>query len=568
MSRSWWYRFSFMLVVFVFSTMAIIPTVFNFNEKSTFPIKSKINLGLDLQGGLYMVLGIDFKKVYRDEVKNYIVKVKATLADEGIDSTLGDLNLADPIDPRHGIVITDPSQLEQAKDKIKDFYQYPLRLTKSTGTALEFGLSGQYATDIEENAVKKSIEVIRNRIDEFGVTEPEIVSQGADRIVIQLPGVKDIERAKELIGKTAKLEFKMINEEIPQAQMSGWMTTAEKEGIVYKRGTRFSDYVVKMNNRFQKEIPKGYELVFKKTLNKVTNEVERLDPYIVESTTNLTGEQLQDATVRIDQQDNQPYVGITFKTQGAKTFEEITGANVGRRLSIILDGNVYSDPVIQARIAGGNAQITLGAGNYNDLLQEARDLSLVLRAGALPVELEFQEQRIVGPSLGKDSIEASRLAGLIGAGLVFLFILFYYKLSGGIAISILVFNIIMVLACLVGLEATLTLPGIAGIALTVGMAVDANIIIYERIKEEIQVGTPIREAVETGFSRAFWTILDANLTTAVAGLMLLNFGTGPIRGFAVTLIIGIVATVYTSYFVGRIVFEFYMDKTRGKELSI
>ena len=192
----------------------------------------------------------------------------------------------------------------------------------------------------------------------------------------------------------------------------------------------------------------------------------------------------------------------------------------------------------------------------------------MLRAGALPVELEFQEQRIVGPSLGADSIAKSKTAGLIAAALVFAFILFYYKFSGVLAIKALVLNVVFVMACLVGLEATLTLPGIAGIALTVGMAIDANIIIYERIKEELRFGTPIREAVETGFSRAFWTILDANLTTAVAGLMLLNFGTGPIRGFAVTLIIGIVCTVYTAYFVSKLYFEFYMDKTRGQKISI
>lgn len=548
--------------------MAIIPTVFNFNESSTFPVKSKINLGLDLQGGLYMVLGIDFKKVYRDEVQNYIKKVEVTLRDEGIASSPGDLNVKDSSDPRHSIVIGSVQDLQRAKDKIREFFAYPLRITGEKGSELEYGLGREFLNDIEENAIKKSIEVIRNRIDEFGVTEPEIVSLGADRIVIQLPGVKDIERAKELIGKTAKLEFKLVNDDFTGPQMAQWMEKSKKAGIEYKRGERFSEYVDKMNAFFKKDLPKGFSLAFKKTLSKVTNEVETLLPYVVESATNLTGEELQDATVRIDQQNNQPYVGMTFKSTGAKIFEQITGDNVGKRLAIILDGNVYSDPVVQARIGGGNAQITLGAGNYNDLLQEARDLSLVLRAGALPVELEFEEQRIVGPSLGADSIAKSKTAGLIAAGLVFLFILVYYKLSGVLAVKTLALNILFVLACLVGLEATLTLPGIAGIALTVGMAIDANIIIFERIKEEIQIGTPIREAVETGFSRAFWTILDANLTTAVAGLMLLNFGTGPIRGFAVTLIIGIICTIYTAYFVGKLYFEFYMEKTHGKELSI
>jgi preprotein translocase subunit SecD len=548
--------------------MAVIPTAFNFNESSSFPVKSKINLGLDLQGGLYMVLGIDFKKVYKDEVKNYMKKIEVTLKDEGVMSSIGRLNTTDAEDPRHSILISNPNDISKAKEIIKEFFSFPLRLTGEKGSEIELALGREFKKDIEDNAVKKSIEVIRNRIDEFGVTEPEIVSQGSDRVVIQLPGVKDIERAKELIGKTAKLEFKMVNDDINPTLMNGWMTKSKEAGIDYVRGQAFSVYVDKMNEFVRKDIPNGFELVFQKTLNKATNEVEQLTPFVVESGTNLTGDSLQDATVRVDQQNNQPYVSITFKAQGAKIFEKLTGDNVGKRMAIILDGNVYSAPVIQTKIGGGNAQITLGAGNYNDLLKEARDLSLVLRAGALPVELEFQEQRIVGPSLGADSIERSRLAGLIGALLVFVFIMFYYKISGVLAITTLAMNVLFVLAFLVGLEATLTLPGIAGIALTVGMAIDANIIIYERIKEELAFGTPVREAVETGFSKAFWTILDANLTTAVAGLMLLNFGTGPIRGFAVTLIIGIVCTVYTAYFIGKIFFEYYMDKTHGKSISI
>lgn len=574
MSRSWWYRFSFMIVMFLLALMTIIPTVFNFDtEKSSYPVKSKINLGLDLQGGLYMVLGIDFNKVFADEVKNYIKKVENSLKDEDIAAVSGSLNAKDPTDPRHSITISDSAKLEEAKAYIKEYFSYPLRLTGESGNSLEFGMGREFKMEIETNSVKKSIEVIRNRIDEFGVTEPEITSLGADRIVIQLPGVKDIDRAKDLIGKTAKLEFKIVHDTLATfdgnipADLQKLMDDAKAAGIEYKRGQRFSDYVRAMNE-FYKDLPKDHTLAFEKKLNPATNEVEQLFPYVVEATADLTGEGLQDATVRIDQQDNRPYVALTFKSAGAKIFEKLTGENVNKRMAIILDGNVFSAPTIQQRIGGGNAQITLGQGNYDTLLKEARDLSLVLRAGALPVELEFEEQRVVGPSLGADSIAKSKTAGLVAGALVFIFILIYYKFSGILAIKTLILNVVFVLACLVGLEATLTLPGIAGIALTVGMAIDANIIIYERIKEEIHMGTPIREAVETGFSRAFWTILDANLTTMVAGLMLLNFGTGPIRGFAVTLIIGIASTIYTAYFVSKVYFEFYMDKTRGKKISI
>ena len=430
----------------------------------------------------------------------------------------------------------------------------------------EYGLANVTKTNIEEQSVTKSIEVIRNRIDEFGVTEPEIISQGNDRIVVQLPGVKDIERAKGLIGKTAKLEFKLVNDAV--TGIPSWLDKAKEAGIEYKKGMRYSDYLAELNTFLKNDIPEGYQLVFQKTVNKFNNEIENQIPFIVEAAPRITGDMLQDARVQIDQQKNEPYVSLEFKSQGAKIFEEVTGDNVGKRLAIILDGNVYSAPNIQQRIAGGRAQITLGVGGFNKIMKEARDLALVLRAGALPVQLDFLEQRTVGPSLGQDSIVKARYAGLIGAGLVFLFIFFYYKISGFIAAATLTMNVLFVLACLVAFEATLTLPGIAGIALTIGMAVDANIIIYERIREEMKKGVGYYKAVENGFNHAFWTIVDANITTALAGLCLLNFGTGPIRGFAVTLLIGIIATVYTSYFVGRLLFEFYMNKVEGQELSI
>jgi preprotein translocase subunit SecD len=568
MTRSWWIQFLLFIGLTVFSLMALVPTMTKIEDNSSFPIKSKINLGLDLQGGLYMVLGIDFKKVYKDEVANYIKKVQAALTDEGINSEIGVANADVADDPKHTIIISDNSQVEAAKDKIKEFFGYPLRLTNDKNNELEYGLSLTFKKEIEDSAVSKSIEVIRNRIDEFGVTEPEIISMGADRVVVQLPGVKDIERAKDLIGKTAKLEFKFVNDETPDATLMDWVDKAKKAGIEFNKGDRFSDYVAKVNEFVKNDLPNGYMLTFRKSVNKVTNETTEMYPYLVESTASLGGDDLQDAIVRIDQQNNRPYVAINFKPNGAKIFEKLTEENVGRRMAIILDGNVYSDPVIQEKIAGGNASINLGAGDYNESLTQARDLALVLRAGALPVELDFEEQRVVGPSLGGDAIKKAEYAAIVGSLLVFAFALVYYKISGVIAIVTLLLNVLFTLACLVGMEATLTLPGIAGIALTVGMAIDANIIIYERIKEEIRLGTPNREAVALGFNRAFWTILDANLTTAAAGLCLINFGTGPIRGFAVTLLIGIVATVYTAYFGSKIMFEYYIAKTSKKHISI
>ncbi|MGE3611573.1 MAG: protein translocase subunit SecD [Bacteriovoracaceae bacterium] len=568
MARGWWLRFSILVVLIVASLMGTIPTFLNLTEKSSFPVKSKINLGLDLQGGLYMVLGIDFNKVYRDEVVGYSKKAQQTLKEMGIESTVGDLDLSDRRDPKTSLTLAKQTDVDAAREKLKEFYAYPLRLTKEEGATLVYGLGREYIREIEDTALSKSIEVIRNRIDEFGVTEPEIVSQGTDRIVVQLPGVKDIDRAKDLIGKTAKLEFRFVNDEIPATQLGDLLNKVKAQGIEFKKGQRFSEYVHAVNEALKADLPSGYEIAFTKTTNKNTNVITAMDPYLVESTASLTGEELQEAFVRIDQQENRPYVALEFKASGAKIFEEITGANIGKRLAIILDGNVYSAPVVQSRIAGGSAQITLGAGDYNKVMAEARDLALVLRAGALPVELIFEEQRVVGPSLGADAIEKAQMAAIIGSFLVLAFMCFYYKLSGMIATVTIVLNVLFTLACLVALGATLSLPGIAGIALTVGMAVDGNILIYERIREELRAGMTPFEAVRTGFEKAFWAIADANITTALAGLCLLNFGTGPVRGFAVTLLIGIATTVYTSYFVSKVLFELYVGKGAKKTLSI
>jgi preprotein translocase subunit SecD len=568
MKTNWWVRFSVLLVLIVASVVVLIPTVVKIDENGSYPVKSKINLGLDLQGGLYMILGIDFKKVYRDEVQTYVRKIESILKDQEIALVIGDMDLSDVQDPKQSFTLSKATDAEAAKKKIKEMFGNMIRITKEEGASLQIALAHSVKTQIEEQSVGKSIEVIRNRIDEFGVTEPEIIAQGEDRIVVQLPGVRDIERAKELIGKTAKLEFKIVNDTIAPATIQGWMDKAKAAGIVYKKGDRFSDYLRKMNEALTSDIPAGYELAFEKS--NTPNGDESLNiPYVIEATPRITGDDLADARVQIDPQKNQPYVSMEFKTAGAKKFEETTGASIGKRMAVVLDGNVYSAPVIQAKIAGGHAQITLGSGaDYNKIMREARDLALVLRAGALPVQLDFLEQRTVGPNLGNDSIDQAKFASIIGCALVFAFALFYYRFSGVIAIVTLLLNVLFTVAILVAIDATLTLPGIAGIALTVGMAVDSNIIIFEKIRDEIRKGISSTKAFEMGYNSALWTILDAHITQAAAGFCLLNFGTGPIRGFAVTLLIGIAVTVYTAYYVSKIFYELYMDKSSGKELSI
>ncbi|MBP9682246.1 MAG: protein translocase subunit SecD [Bacteriovorax sp.] len=569
MKTSWWVRFSALLVFVVLAVLVLLPTVIKFDESGPYPIKSKMNLGLDLQGGLYMIMGIDFKKVYKDEVLTYARKVELLLKEQEIIVTPGAMDLSDPMDPKLSMTFSKASDIEAAKKKIKEFYAGNIRITKEENGKIEMALASLVKKQIEEQSVGKSIEVIRNRIDEFGVTEPEILAQGSDRIVVQLPGVRDIERAKELIGKTAKLEFKMVNDTLSPQVTTAWLEKAAKAGITYKKGDRFSEYLKKINEFLKADIPEGHELAFEKNTNKATGEEANI-PFVVETIAKITGDDLADARVQIDQQKNDPYVSMDFKPAGAKRFEEATGANIGRRMAVILDGNVYSAPVIQAKIGGGHAQITLGGGgaDFNKTMSEAKDLALVLRAGALPVQLDFLEQRTVGPNLGADSIEKAKMASIIGCTLVFIFAVLYYRFSGVIAVVTLLLNVLFTVAILVAIEATLTLPGLAGIALTVGMAVDANIIIFEKIRDELRRGISNYKSYELGFASALWTVLDAHITSAAAGLCLLNFGTGPIRGFAVTLLIGIVVTVYTAYYVSHLLFELYMDKTEGRELSI
>ena len=301
MKTSWWVRTSVLLVFIVLAVLVLLPTVMKFDENGHYPIKSKINLGLDLQGGLYMIMGIDFKKVYKDEVKTYARKIELALKDQEITITPGAMDESDQMDPKQVLVLTKATDMDAAKKKIKEFYPGLVRITKDEGDKLEIALAGSIKKQIEEQSVGKSIEVIRNRIDEFGVTEPEILAQGNDRIVVQLPGVRDIERAKELIGKTAKLEFKLVNDKMDPQVVMGWLDKATKAGISYKKGDRFSDYLKKMNEFLKAEIPEGHELAFEKKTNKATGEEVNL-PYVVETIPRITGDDLADARVQIDPQ--------------------------------------------------------------------------------------------------------------------------------------------------------------------------------------------------------------------------------------------------------------------------
>lgn len=411
------------------------------------------------------------------------------------------------------------------------YYAFPLQKRINLGLDLKGGMhlllkvdTSHLPEDTKFDAVDRAVEVIRNRIDEFGVRETSIQKQGEDEIVVQLPGVTDRERAIDIIGKTALLEFKLVAAE-PQ----------------------------KLQEAIAGNAPEGYELKYSQSDN---------EPLLLEKKAALTGDTISNAAMRFSSDSfNEPEVGLQFNAEGAKKFAELTAANVGRRLAIVLDGKVQSAPRIREAIPSGEAVIT---GRFD--VEQAQDLSLVLRVGALPAPMHIEEERTVGPLLGQDSINKGIKASIIGGIFVFAFMALYYLLAGVISDAALFLNLLVILGGLgilpklfPGVSATLTLPGIAGIALSLGMAVDANVLINERIREELATGKNLRLAIETGYSRAFSAIFDSNITTLIAAFLLFQFGTGPIRGFAVTLTIGLMASLFTAIVVTRTIFELLLD---------
>jgi len=400
---------------------------------------------------------------------------------------------------------------------ISCWYTFPLNKKINLGLDLQGGMhlvlkvdTSGIPQEVRHDAVDRALEIIRNRIDQFGVKEPSILKQGIDRIVVQLPGITERERALQIIGKTAQLEFKLVSDdpELLRQALSG-------------------------------KIPDDYEL---KYLDK--------EPLLIRKKASLTGDTLIDARVNFESQFGAPYVSLKFNSQGARIFSQVTGENVGKRLAIVLDGVVHSAPVIREKIPSGEAQIT---GRFS--VEEANDLAIVLRAGALPAPIRIEEERTVGPSLGKDSIRQGLFASFIGSSLVFIFMIIYYLFAGFVADLALILNFLIVLGVLGYFHATLTLPGIAGLALSLGMAVDANVLINERIREELKAGRSLRASISAGYDKAFSAIFDSNITTLIAAFFLFQFGTGPIKGFAVTLTTGILASLFTALFVTRTILE-------------
>ncbi|MEA2115686.1 MAG: protein translocase subunit SecD [Thermodesulfobacteriota bacterium] len=533
-----------LFTVILFSIMTLVPSFYagapDWWKKYLAP--EGLKLGLDLQGGMHLVLRVDLDKAVENSLELAASDLKEGLAEKNISAV--QLDSADP----GQVIFTLPNTgaVDTINQVIKeDFPNLDITVAAEEGSFPRISL--KLTTDeidfIRKNAVAQSLEIIRNRIDQFGVAEPVIIRQGEDEIVVQLPGIKDPDRAMDLIGQTAQLEFKLVADDagidlaelINQAVNSGqW-----KEGDSRKQ----------LNLSLQSRLPKGTEIYYQRIIDNQTKRESKV-PILINSPVLMTGEMVKNAQVRIGGTFNEPYVSLDLTGRGGKLFGNITEKNVNRRLAIVLDEVVRSAPVIREKILGGSAQIS---GSFSH--EEATDLAIVLRVGALPAPVEIIQNLTVGASLGQDSINKGLTAGLFGALMVLVFMVIYYRLSGIIADFALVLNILFLFSGLAMLGATLTLPGIAGIILSIGMAVDANVLIFERMREEFALGKSVKSGVDSGFNKAFWSIVDSQVTTLITALALFLFGTGPIKGFAVTLSLGIIFNLFAVLFCTRLIYE-------------
>jgi preprotein translocase subunit SecD len=427
-----------------------------------------------------------------------------------------------------------------------------LGLDLKGGAHILLQAKGTSENPLTEDSVQRLIAVLRNRVDQYGVTEPVIQREGNDRVIVDLPGVSDPEAALELIGKTAQLEFQNVVESSSPLPPGPERPNYESQEAYMEAVQRWEE-VKKQRDRLAEQLAEraGEES------NLEVSRGEEGGVYLL-GETYVTGKSLEDAKTTFDNL-GRPVVTLEFDKEGAEKFDQATAANVGRQIAIVLDGKVISAPVVQERISGGSAQIS---GNFTTA--EAQRLAIMLRAGALPVPVEILENRSIGPTLGADSIRSGLRAGLIGAMLVLVFMLVYYGKLGVAAIIALTSTILLLFAGLISLKATLTLPGIAGIILTIGMAVDGNILIFERMKEELREGKTPHASVDAGFRKALKTIVDANVTTLIAAAVLYYFGSGPIRGFAVTLSIGILASVFSAVIVTRALLQVFQSRRKAR----
>lgn len=582
MERSWWWKALLYGVVTIVSCLYLIPTVVPEEKRPAFFQKhftKRIQLGLDLQGGLHLVYEVNIGKAVQAKADRFANEIEDAVKKKTQDVTISR-------EGRDDVVVTfnNPADAAKLDQSIMRDYRDRLEEVERDAAAgkVRLRIDSDHVAEIEDLALRQGIETLRGRVDKFGVSEPTIIKKGTD-IVVELPGLKaaDFERIKAIIGRTAQLEFKIVDDDADD-YMKKLVATIPQDGPVKWELDQWSE----------KDSGKGHDLVFlrardRKELDKFISglsgemalpadrewgleEIARSEAgdsapekywrgYLLKKRASVTGEYLANAEESWDEM-GRPEVAFTMDRQGAALMGKLTGEHVGRRMAIVLDEKVMSAPVIESKI-DDRGRITMG-GSLDPiaLQQEVKDLVAVLRSGALPAPLTKSFETQVGPTMGKDAVEKAKFSMYVGAVAVVLFMLIYYRFSGLIANVAMILNMIYMLAILAAFEASLTLPGIAGLVLTIGMAVDANIIIYERIREELRLGKSPRSAVDAGFNRAFWTVFDAHVTNFVAGVVLYSYGSGPIRGFAVTLLVGIATNLFTSVWFSRWLFDLVVGR--------
>lgn len=524
------WRIALAVLVFAVSVVYVLPSVPGVHNTPLGRLlpNARINLGLDLKGGIHLTLGVEVHKAVSNALAQIGQDIRADAQSEGVTVLRPRVIQGDTLE----FTVPRADQRGKLDEMLAKRFGNLSLLTAQTAEAGQLRYTMRFTPEavrhIEDMAQEQALRTIRNRIDQFGVAEPDIRKQADHRIQIQLPGISDPARAVQIIGQTAHLEFHMVRDDVDPGRAV---------------------------------LPPG--VIALPMLDKSEARPEAPVRLAVEKDAVLTGEDVSDARPNFEQRTGQSYVMLNFNSRGGAVFERLTAENVGKRMAIVLDGKIYSAPVIRERIGGGRASIS---GNFTTA--EANDLAIVLRAGSLPAPVTILEERSVGPSLGQESIDSGIRAAMVGAAAVVIFMALYYGISGLIANFMLCFTMTMLMAGLAAFGATLTLPGIAGIVLTIGMAVDANVLIYERIREELRRGLTPLAAVNAGFERASLSITDSNLTTIIATAILYQFGTGPVRGFAVTLSLGVMASMFTAIFVSRCVFELWAKRAGKKGISI
>ncbi len=633
MDGGWRFKTGLAMVTLIGGSIILWPTIESMSGgRAKCPAYFKDNIkfgivkGLDLQGGMRLVYTVEVEEAIRDKRDRFADEMRQELAisykfhsGDGVITRDAANKLEEKVHvslPESAVIkvkFTDPADIAKIDDRFnKKFGTEMAQQRSATPGEVSFKIRGEVETQIRERAVAQAKDTVSKRVDEMGLREASVTIRDED-IIIEVPGQdqKAFDDIKEIIRKTARLEFKMVDDEgagkffnIPESQV----TAVEKEGIsiffeqapngpgksvekayyaiINRRNDdkgnftesltdtlkRFKAWTATLNVSDDHQI--GYAIRTENTTDDVTGAVETKEvgwrTYYLFSRAEVTGDYITDAMVSQDTNQGMGgyYVGITFSPAGADRFEEITGANIQKRFAIILDDTIDSAPVIKSKIAGGRASITLGAGDPETQLANARKLELVLRSGALPAPITPSNESMIGPSLGKDAIQQAVKGMLVGSSLVLAFMMFYYRKSGIVADLAVLFNLFLQMAILASFSATMTVPGIAGLALTLGMSVDVNVLINERIREELRAGRSIRAAVDAGYDKAFSSILDGHVTVFISGLILAQYGSGPVKGFAVTLIVGIICSLFTGVFCTRLVFEWWVRHAKVKRLSV